>query len=87
VPSKTLKDAATAAFRDNAKRAEMTPEEREEAAQWYVQIAEQTVGTHAELARLYNLERAKFLRGEVLRIAPTARQYGEEIGYADETPV
>jgi hypothetical protein len=85
--SKTVKDAATAAFRDNSKRAGMTPEEREEAAQWYEQIAEQTMGTHAGLARLYNLERAKFLREEVNQIAPTARQFGEEIGYADETPV
>jgi len=32
--AKNLKDAATAAFRDNSKLAEMSPEEREQAAQW-----------------------------------------------------
>lgn len=40
----------------------MSPDEREQAAQGYEQVAQQMVGTQAELARLYNLERAKFLR-------------------------
>jgi hypothetical protein len=59
----------------------MSPEARERAAQWYQQLAERTVGAKAALARLYNLERARFLRGDVDRIAPTARQFAEEIGW------
>jgi hypothetical protein len=74
----SLKEAATAAFRDNARLAEIQIEDRELAAQFYEQIAEQVTGTRAALARLYNLERAKFLRGEVDHIAPTARQFAEE---------
>jgi hypothetical protein len=76
-----IKDAATAAFRDNARLARMSTEERALAARFYEQVAQQTVGTRAELARLYNLERARFLRGEVSRIAPTAHQFGQEIGF------
>ena len=76
-----VKDAATAAFRDNIKRAEMSAEERALAAQFYERVAQQTVGRQAELARLYNLERARFLRGEVDRIAPTAYLFGQEIGF------
>ena len=79
--AKNLKDAATAAFRDNSRLAELSPEERELAAQGYEQIAQQTVGTQAELARLYNLERARFLRGQVSRIASRAQDFADEIGY------
>jgi len=81
---KELKDAATAAFRDNARLAEMSPEARELAAQEYEHIAEQTLGMFAELARLYNLERAKFLRGQVEHIAATAHAFATEIGYQRE---
>lgn len=73
-----LKDAATRAFRDNAKLALISPQERDQAALWYEQAAARMVGTQAELARLYNLERARFLRGEVSRIAATARLFGAE---------
>lgn len=80
-----LKDAATAAFRDNRKLALMSPEEREQAAQGYEQVAQRMVGTQAGLAWLYNLERAKFLRGEVNRIASKARDFASEIGYQGTT--
>ncbi|MGI4789523.1 MAG: hypothetical protein ACRYFS_11810 [Janthinobacterium lividum] len=80
-----LKDAATAAFHDNRKLAEMSPEDRELAAQGYEQMAEQMRGSEAGLARLYNLERAKFLRGQVNRIAAKARLFGDEIGYSRST--
>jgi len=83
--AKKLKDAATAAFRDNSRLAEMSPEEREQAAQGYEQMAQEMVGTQAELARLYNLERARFLRGQVSRIAGRARDFGAEIGYSGAT--
>lgn len=76
-----LKNAATAAFRNNSRLAEMSPQARELAAQEYEQVAQQTLGTFAELARLYNLERARFLRGQVERIAATAHQFAMEIGY------
>ena len=80
-----LKNAATAAFRDNSKLAEMSPVERELAAQGYEQVAQNMVGTKARLARLYNLERARFLRGQVSRIAPKARIFGSEIGFSQTT--
>ncbi len=80
---KRLKDAATAAFRDNGRLAEMSPDDRELAAQGYEQMAQQMVGTEAGLARLYNLERAKFLRGRVSRIASRARDFADEIGYVN----
>lgn len=66
-----VKEKATAAFDDNSKLALMTQEEREAAAAVYEQIAQMTSGANQEAGRLYNLERAKFLRGEVDRIAPT----------------
>ena len=40
------------------------------------------VGTQAGLARLYNLERAKFLRGQVSHIAARALDFAAKIGYA-----
>lgn len=81
--NRRIKDAATAAFRDNGLLARMSPEDRERAAQFYTQVADETKGRRADLARLYNLERARFLRGEVSRIAPTALEFAREIGTAD----
>ena len=63
----------------------MSPEEREQAALGYEQVAQHMVGTQAGLARLYNLERAKFLRGQISRIASKAREFANEIGYQDTT--
>ena len=76
-----LKDAVTAAFRDNSRIAGLSEEDRELAARAYEQVAEGMLGTEADLARIYNLERARFLRGEVSRIASKARDFAEEIGY------
>jgi len=45
------------------------------------------VGTQAGVARLYNLERAKFLRGQVRRIAGRALDFGAEIGYFGLTSI
>ena len=56
----------------------MASQDRELAAQFYERVAEHTTGTQAVLARLYNLERVRFLRGEVARIAPTAHQFAQE---------
>lgn len=67
--TKRLKDLATAAFRDNAKLSQMSPKDREAAALEYEQQARNLVGIRVRLAHLYNLERAKFLRGEVDHIA------------------
>lgn len=78
-----LKNAATAAFRDNAKLSEMPSEDREAAALEYEGQAMKLVGSQVSLARLYNLERAKFLRGEVGRIARSAPGFAAETGYLD----
>ncbi len=83
----SLKAAATAAFRDNTKLSLLTPEEREQAAQWYLQVAQQTRGTKADLAGLYNQERARFLRGEVSRLAATAGEFADEIGWSPDATV
>ncbi len=80
--TKRLKEAATAAFRNNGRLAEMTLEDREAAAQQYEALASQMVGVQAGLARAYNLERARFLRGQVDRIAHTALEFAEQIGYS-----
>lgn len=74
-----LKEAATKAFRDNAKLTLMSLQARDQAARWYEQTAAHMVGTQAELARRYNLERARFLRGEVSHIAPTALLFDAEM--------
>ena len=74
-----LKDLATAAFRDNSKIFALSPEEREIAAQAYEQMAGEVGGSQAGLARLYNLERARFLRGQVSHIASKARLFADEI--------
>lgn len=76
---------ATAAFRDNGRLVEMTLEDRELAVQGYEQMAKQMVGTEAGLAHLYNLERARFLRGQVSRIASKTRDFAAEIGYTNPT--
>ena len=81
---KRIKDAATAAFRDNSKLSNMAAEDRETAAQFYEEIAGNTIGTSADLARLYNLERARFLRGEIPRIASTARGFAQTIEHSGE---
>ncbi len=80
--TKRLKDLATAAFRDNAKLSRMSVEDREASALEYEQQARNLVGIKVNLAHLYNLERAKFLRGEVDYIARSAPDYAEEIGYS-----
>ncbi len=80
-PPDAIKKAATDAFKDNGKRGDMSVADRELAARFYEGWAGQTTGRYAELARLYNLERARFLRGEVDRIAGTARAFADEIGY------
>ena len=77
----TIKRAAVAAFYDNAALSEMTLQEREQAAHYYEEVAADTRGTVPDLARLYNLERAKFLRGEVASIVYSAPQFAEKIGY------
>ncbi len=81
--TKRLKDLATAAFFSNDRLSEMTLEERAEAAREYENLARHMVGTRLELARRYNLERAKFLREEVGRIADTAPKFAEEIGFSE----
>lgn len=53
----SLKSAAEDAFHDNSLLSMISPQEREQAAQWYANRAMQLVGTRVELARLYNLER------------------------------
>jgi hypothetical protein len=81
---KSIKDAATAAFRDNTKLGLMPTNDREQAARFYEYIAGYTVGTKSELARLYNLERARFLRGQVRRIASNANEFAVEIRYIEK---
>ncbi len=76
-----LKRAAEDAFHDNSLLIMLSLEEREQAAQWYEAFAAQTVGDRADLARLYNLERARFLRGQVARIARRAPDFAVEIEY------
>lgn len=79
--SGVLKKAVEDAFHDNSLLALIVLADREQAAQWYEALAMQTVGRRADLARLYNLERGKFLRGEVARIARNAPDFAAEIGY------
>ena len=75
-----LKKAATDAFLDNTLLAAISLADREQAAQWYEDFAADAGGAYSELARLYNLERAKFLRGQVSHIAGTAPDFAREIG-------
>ncbi len=76
-----LKKAVEDAFHDNSLLGLIPSEDWEQAAQWYEAFAMQTGGSRADLARLYNLERAKFLRREVVRIARSAPDFAAEIGY------
>ena len=76
-----LKKSVEAAFHDNFVLSRILIEDREIAALWYEAFAEETVGSRAELARLYNLERAAFLRGQVARIAPNAPEFAREIDW------
>ena len=75
-----LKKAIENAFHGNSLLTLLSLEECEQAAQWYESFAEEVVGRRAELARLYNLERARFLRGQVARIARNAPNLADEIG-------
>lgn len=75
-----LKKAATNAFTNNDLVDLMSAADREQAAQWYEDFAAEAGGSYSDLARLYNLERAKFLRGQVQRIASTAPDFAREIG-------
>ena len=75
-----LRRAVEDDFYDNSVLDLISSEDREQAAQWYAAIAAQTVGSRADLARLYNLERAKFLRRQVKRIARSAPEFALEIG-------
>ena len=76
---KPLKKAATDAFLDNTLLGAISLADREQAAQWHEDFAAEVVGTRSDLARLYNLERAKFLRGQVSRIVGTAPDFAREI--------
>ena len=81
--TRRLKDLATAAFFNNEKLSAMSLEEREESALEYEKLAGRMAGTQLELARRYNLERAKFLRGEVAHIADSAPSFAAEIASTD----
>ncbi len=78
--NRLLKKAASAAVVDNALLNAISLADREQAAQWYEDFAAEVVGTRSDLARLYNLERTKFLRGQVPYIAGTAPDFAREIG-------
>lgn len=78
-----LKVAATKAFLNNVKLSEMSLEDRNEAARQYEKMADEMVGVRADLARRYNLERARFLRGDVDHIANSAPNFAKEIGFFD----
>ncbi len=65
-----LKNACDAAFKDNSKLADISMADRLAAAREYELLAGRVGNREAEAARLYNLERAKFLRGECDHIAP-----------------
>jgi hypothetical protein len=75
-----LKQSCERAFHDNSLLVLISPEDRETAAQWYEEYAPHTIGKKAEIAFLYNLERARFLRGQVSRIARSAPDFEIEIG-------
>lgn len=77
---KVLKKAATDAFLNNSLLGSISAADREEAARWYEACAAEVRGDYVELARLYNLERAKFLREQVSRIAGTAPDFAREVG-------
>ncbi len=76
-----LKKAVENAFRNNILLAEVAVDDRLIAADWYEKFAGELGGSRAGLARLYNLERAAFLRGQVERIACSAPKFAQETGY------
>jgi hypothetical protein len=76
-----LKRRCSAAFQDNSLLSKMSAEDREQGAVAYENMADDMQNREAGLARLYNLERAKFLRGTVESIPGTAREFGEQIGF------
>jgi RHS repeat-associated protein len=59
-----LRQKANTAFRNNSKLSDMTEEEREAAAKGYDKVAQRVGGEKQALARRFNIERARFLRGE-----------------------
>ena len=77
---KALRNLAEAAFDNPAALNNMTAAEREAAAQGYTEISKVTGGSQAQLTALYNLERAKYLRGEIPTIQPNATLFGIEKG-------
>ena len=79
--SNDLKEACSDAFKNNSLLSKISEEDRELAAKAYENMADGMQGAKADLARLYNLERAKFLRGEVDGIAGTANTFGDQIGF------
>ena len=75
-----VKEKAVMALRSNELLTNMTPEEREAAAQFYEWTARSRglKGSEARLARLYNVERAKFLRGQIPRLTHPLRAWEKE---------
>ena len=69
--ARDLKRKVEKVLKGQAGRETLTAEERELAAQLYEEVAGKTTGKFANEAKLYNLERAKYLRGQVDKIAPT----------------
>ena len=78
--SKELMGKSSSAFTDNNLLSQMTMAEREAAAKGYEQIAELTKGRYKEIAGMYNLERAKFLRGEVSSVASKLEDFAKQFG-------
>ena len=82
-----IRHVANAALKDpsNAIRNVISVEQKAVAATMYERIAElQGAKKSADLARLFNLERAQYLRGEVDRIAPDALAFALERGISHE---
>ena len=78
---KALKDMATTAFKDNSKLNLMTKAERQQAAKGYEEIAGMiTKERSGSFAKEYNLERARFLNGEVNSISGTAAGFAKDKG-------
>ncbi len=81
--SDSLRRAASRSFRFNAELELISPEDRELAAQMYEKLAEHTLKSQ-NLTRLYNLERAKFLRGQVDHILTPIQAFAKEYGIPNE---
>ena len=72
---------ATTAFKDNSKLNLMTKAERQQAAKGYEEIAGMiTKERSGSFAKEYNLERARFLNGEVNSISGTAAGFAKDKG-------